>query len=99
MITNPYLRKIHKESGRREITSTMVAQADEKTMLDERLKPLYHYPDLAYWRCPSCGRILSWEQISSCQPDLYCRCQMPKFMVIMQPWGNESGLKVIDAKE
>lgn len=96
MITDTYLRKIVEESGRREITLSMVTEAQKQRIEAERFDPLYIYPELIYWRCPSCYRVLSSHRINSCTPDLYCRCQMPKFMVVMQPWPDQNKMEITD---
>ena len=54
-------------------------------MSSYEMEPLFIYPEKVYWHCPSCGRVVSAYAIDTCSPDTYCRCQMPKYMIIMEP--------------
>lgn len=57
------------------------------------LDPINIYREKVHWHCPYCGRIVSGYAIDTCTPDTYCRCQMPKFMVIMESLIPKSQIK------
>ncbi len=60
------------------------------------IEPINKYEPLNTYQCPHCYRVVYEPVVSSYSIDTTCKCQMPKFMVIMEQVFPESRIKVFN---
>lgn len=63
------------------------------------MAPEFIYREKVHWHCPSCGRVVSAYAVDTCSPDLTCKCQWPKYVILMEPLVPLSKLKEGDREE